>query len=290
MSNPTRIKDVQGAGQVDPTTGKKVSGGQYYFGREAGAAEVALGSAAGSAAATQDDLDDLGEKLGGMYIPAGVYSNDAVTTMIAFAKTYPNLADGAASIEEDNGVISIDVHDGIARLRTDTSGNVRHATYDDPEEELAVRRAMLSEQRPHSTYRPYDRLTVDDLEAIDEYQQTFGDDAQDSGRDIILPRGGVVEVATKEAGKDVIVPDDQFNNYLWEHVRQGRVQFPLAAEDRWVQYDGTPEADHAFGQFIDSIKDHPELLNDVARNLNAKGTMTANGKTVHVFHDSKWWA
>jgi hypothetical protein len=34
----TRLKDVPGAGNIDPTTGRTRSGGEYYFGRDGGAA------------------------------------------------------------------------------------------------------------------------------------------------------------------------------------------------------------------------------------------------------------
>ncbi|WIE81140.1 hypothetical protein [Curtobacterium sp. MCSS17_016] len=292
MSNPTRLKDVQGAGQVDPTTGKKVSGGQYYFGREAGAAEVSLTGANTTGVPTQDDLDTLGEKLGGMHLPAGAYSNNAVTTMTAFADKYPRLADGAASAEEEDGVVSIDVFDGVVRFRVDAAGELRHADYDDSDEELALRRAMLTERHPHSTYRPYDRLTVDDFEALEEYQRAFGDDMRVSGNDSIRTNGagrGQLELTTKAAGKDVLVTDAKFKDYLWERVQDGRIKFPLEAENRWVQYDGSPEAQQAFGQYVDALHQHPELIDGMG-GLSVKGTLTANGKTVHVIHDAKWWA
>jgi len=38
MTTATRLKDVPGAGTVDPTTGRTKSGGQYYFGRDGGSA------------------------------------------------------------------------------------------------------------------------------------------------------------------------------------------------------------------------------------------------------------
>ncbi|WIB65622.1 KTSC domain-containing protein [Curtobacterium sp. MCBD17_040] len=38
MSTPTRLKDVPGAGTINPRTGRTKSGGEYYFGRDGGAA------------------------------------------------------------------------------------------------------------------------------------------------------------------------------------------------------------------------------------------------------------
>ncbi|MGW8431509.1 hypothetical protein ACWGJ9_10500 [Curtobacterium citreum] len=290
MSNPTRVKDVQGAGQVDPTTGKKVSGGRFYFGREAGAADISLSGGPADQAASQADLDALGEQLGGMTIPAGAYSNAAVTTMASFAKTYPNTADGAASVEEHDGVVSIDVYNGVARLRTDDSGNLRHAEYNDPDEEHAVRSGLLAERYPASTYRPYSSFTRDDFEAFDEYHQQFGSTVQDTGKDVVRRAGaGVIEVTTKDAGRDVIVTDEQMKSYLWGHVAKGRIQFPLAAEDRWVRYDGSPESEAAFDKYIDAIKDHPEILDGMAH-FQSRGTVTANGKKAYVLHDGKWWS